>query len=457
LKENRMSEHPCRETLESFLLDSLPAGEVKATVTHLLGGCDRCRSEMSALAVAMFNPETAPEPRLSAAEEASYDRAIAAAFDTALVHEQALRLGREAGERRAEELFQARSHSVATALPEGEVTWGLCEALIEKSRALRHTDAAGMLYLANLARLAADRLDPAACGAERRTDMQARAWAELANAYRLNDELAQAEAAMACALDLRVKGTGDPLLYARIVDLNASLLCDQRRFKEAFRMLDLAYAIHRRHSGSHEVGRVLILKGLYTAYSGKPEEGLQLLVRGLTKVDRARDAYLTFQALHNILLLRVELGDYEDARRQLQRMRPLYSAHASWLDVMKLHRIEGDIAAGLGDLVTAEATFQQIRQEFDDAGRGYLAALTSLDLAKVWLRQGRTAEVRGLVAEALSTFQALGVEREALSALHMLQDALEREQAVMEILRLTGGILRRLQNEPAMRAGLDSL
>src|SRR5436305_8315581 len=154
-----------------------------------------------------------------------------------------------------------------------------------------------MLYLADLARLTADRLDPQVYGDERRTDMQARAWAELANAYRLTEDLPQAEAAMACALDLRAQGTADPLLYARIADLNASLLCDQRRFKEAFRMLDLALAVHRRHSGSHEVGRVLILKGLFTGYGGRPEEGLQLLAQGLPMIDRGRDADLVFRTL----------------------------------------------------------------------------------------------------------------------------------------------------------------
>ena len=78
-------------------------------------------------------------------------------------------------------------------------------------------------------------------------------------------------------------------------------------------------------------------------------------------------------------------------------------------------------------------------------------------MAGVWLRQERTAEVRGLVPEMMATFRMLGVEREALSALHLLQDALERDQATLEILRLVGGILRRLQNEPATRAGLEAL
>jgi tetratricopeptide (TPR) repeat protein len=453
-----MSEHhPRREALESLLLSRLPATEAKATVTHLLGGCERCQEELSPLATAMFTPDAAPEPSLSGPEEDAYDLAISAAFGKALTRERELASDRETARGKAEEIVRALRRAEAPALPDGPVSWGLCEVLLEKSRALRHTDPAGMLVLANLARLAADRLDAQAHGADQRTDMQARAWAELANAYRITDDFPQAEAAMACALDLRAQGTGDPLLYARVADLNASLLCDLRRFKEAFRMLDLAYAIHRRHSDAHEVGRTLILKGLYTGYAGQPEEGLQLLVQGLPMIDRGRDSKLVFHTLHNILLFRVELGEYEAAQRQLQRMRPLYASHAAWLDMVKLHRLEAEIAAGMGDLVTAEATFQQIRQDLDDAGLAYQASLVSLDLAGVWLRQGRTAEVRGLVTEMVATFRVLGTEREALSALHLLRDALERDQATLDVVRLVSGILRRLQNEPATRTGIETL
>jgi tetratricopeptide (TPR) repeat protein len=406
---------------------------------------------MAPFATAMFMPGAGPEPQLSADQEAAYDRSIAAAYAKAMEVERRLDTEREAAARKAENLLEVAS------LPEGAVTWGLYESLLEKSRSLRYSDSAGMLRMADLARLAADRLDPEVYGAERRTDAQARAWAELANAYRVAEDFTQAEVAMACALDLRTRGTGDPLLYARIADLAASLLVAQRRFKEAFSMLDFAYAIHLRYSDSHEVGRIVLLRGLYTGYAGKPEEGLQLLSRGLSLIDRSRDAKLVFHTLHNILLSRIELGEYAQAQLQLQRMRPLYAAHAGWLDRVKLLRLEGEIAAGLGDLVTAEATFQQIREDLNDAGLGYQAALVSLDLAGVWLRQSRTLEVRGLVSEIVSSFQVLGVEREALSAIHLLQDALERDQATLEVVRLVGGILRRLQNEPVMRAGFDAL
>jgi tetratricopeptide (TPR) repeat protein len=453
-----MSEHhPRREALEGLLLSRLPAAETKAAVGHLLGGCERCQEDLSPLAMAMFNPDAAPEPPLSQPEEDAYDLAISAAFGKALQRERELASDREIARRKGEEIVRALRGAGTPTLPEGPVSWGLCEVLLEKSRELRSTDPAAMLLLANLARVAADRLDPQVHGADQRTDMQARAWAELANAYRITDDFPQAEAAMACALDLRAQGTGDPLLYARVADLNASLLCDLRRFKEAFRMLDIAYAIHRRHSDAHEVGRTLILKGLYTGYAGQPEEGLQLLVQGLPMIDRARDSKLVFHTLHNILLFRVELGEYEAAQRQLQRMRSLYAAHAAWLDMVKLHRLEAEIAAGLGDLATAEATFQQIRQDLDDAGMAFQAGLASLDLASVWLRQGRTAEVRALVAETMATFRVLGTEREALSALHMLQEALERDRATLDVIRLVSGVLRRLQNEPATRAGIETL
>jgi tetratricopeptide (TPR) repeat protein len=453
-----MSEHPHRKTLEALLFNHLSSSETKRTVAHLLGGCDHCRESMSPLAKAMFMPGApGPEPQLSPEEDAAYERSIAAAFAKALDRERSLGDEREAAERKVEEILRAMRRRDTMVLPDGAVTWGLCEILLEKSRSLRHDDRPGMLQLAHLAQLAADRLDREAYGEERRTDMQARAWAELANAYRINDDFAQAEAAMACALDLRSKGTRDPLLYARIADLNASLLCDQRRFNESFRMLDLAYAILRRYADSHEVGRVIILKGLYTGYAGKPEEGLQLLAQGLSMIDRARDPKLVFHTLHNILRLRVELGECEQARQQLQRMRSLYATYATEPDLMKLRWIEGDIAAGLGDLTAAEAIYQQIREYFDARESGYEASIASLDLAGIWLRQGRTAEVRSLVADLVATFRGLGVEREAMSAIQMLQEALKRDQATLEVLRLVGGILRRLQNQPPTRAGLDSL
>lgn len=450
-----MIDHPTRETLEEFLRSSLPAHQVKATLAHLLG-CDRCQTEMEPLATVMWKPDSAPEPILSPEEEAAYDDSISAAFAIALGRERDLGSEREIAERKVAEILRDPRRAEAL-LSQGAPTWGLCEVLLEKGRELRQTDRSAMLLLTSLAGQVADRLDPAVYGREHRADLQARVWAELSNAWRLSDDLSQAEAAMACARDLRLRGTGDPLLFARIADLRASLLSDQRRFAEAFRMLDAARAVHERYGDPHEVGRLTIMKGLYKGYAGDPEEGLQLLARGLALVDRERDDKLVFHTLHNILLLRVELGDFEAAGRQLERMRPLYAAEATWLDLVKLSRIEGQIAAGLGRLDEAEALFASTREELDRAGLGYEASLVSLNLAEVRLLQGKTAQVRALVSELVMAFRALGVGREAMVAVVLLRDAVEHDQITLEVLRQVSGALWRLPRQPASRASLDEI
>jgi tetratricopeptide (TPR) repeat protein len=447
-----MSQHPTQQTLEGFLRSGLPARDMKATVVHLLHHCDQCWGEMAPLATVMFKPDSAPEPELNAEEDAAYERSISAAFSTALATERSLAAEREEAERWVGEVL--RTGVSASAHP---ATWGFCEILIEKSRELRFTDREGMLRLADLARHTAERVDPTLHGDEQRKDLEASAWTELANAQRLMADLAQAAASITRAQALRQEGTGDPLLYARIADVSAALYCDQRRFPETFRMLDLAYAIYRSHGDPHEAGRVLIMKGLYTGYAGNPEEAIQLLARGLASINQARDARLVFYALHNILLFRVELGEIEAATLQLQRMRPLYARHADPTLLTKLRGIEGQIAAGLGNLERAEELLVETRSELEAADRVYLAAIISLDLAGVRLQRGKTAEVRTMVAELVATFQALGVAREAMAAVLMLRESLELDQASLEIVQKVTGILRRVQNEPASRAHLDAL
>lgn len=392
-----MSEHPSREILEGFLRSSLPPVQFKAMVVHLLTGCELCQDGLADLAEVMFKPDAAPEPVLSVEQEAAYDGAITAALSRALDRDRLLERERNEAERRVAAVLRSSSSIEDVAL-DGPVTWGLCEILLEKSRELRHTDRPGMLRLAALAQVVAERLDSQVHGVEQHCDLQARAWAELANAHRLADDLAAAEGAMARALELRIQGSGDPLLYARIADLRASLLSDQRRFNEAFHMLDAAQAIYRRYGDSHKEGRTLITRGLYTGYAGDPEQGLQYLTQGLSLLDRERDEKLVFHTLHNMLLLRVELGEYEAASRQLQRMRPLYAANATWIDQVKLRRIEGQIAAGLGRLDEAEALFLETRRDLDESGLGYEASLVTLNLAEVRLQRGETAAHARLLA-----------------------------------------------------------
>ncbi|HYN20486.1 MAG TPA: hypothetical protein VE078_05970, partial [Thermoanaerobaculia bacterium] len=318
-----------------------------------------------------------------------------------------------------------------------------------RSYSVRLSDPDTMLHLAELAARSAEDLDPETYGAEQVADLQARAWAEVANAHRVIGDHPKADQMMAVAVDCRARGTGDPRLLARLSDLAASLACAQRRFDEAFRLLDIAYTIYLKLGDTHSAGRILIARGLYAGYTGEPLEGIRYLVHGLNTIDRSRDPKLAFQALHNILLLRVDLGEYREARKTMRQMRPLYERYLSDLEWTKVRWMEGKIAVGLGELDQAETAFRQASEKFDRAGLGYRAALVSLDLVGVWLHQGRNAEIRQLVAELLATFRAVGVEREALAGVLLLRDAVECDQATQELLQLIALSIGRLDGRSA--------
>ncbi|MFL6199166.1 MAG: hypothetical protein ACJ76J_08320, partial [Thermoanaerobaculia bacterium] len=329
-------------------------------------------------------------------------------------------------------------------LPEAEGfwTWGLCEVLLERSWNLRHEDPKQMLQLAGLAAEAADRLEPEGYyGARERFDLRARAWGEYANACRVSDDLVQAERAIGRALDLRKKGSGSELLRARLAELTAGILSHQRKFPAAFQALDLAFSIHRKHGDTQGAARVLVQRGIYTGRSGDPEQGIQILAQALRQIEEDADPKLRFLVLHNILLFRVERGEFRTASVQLFEMRPLYVRHAGAVDLVKLRAVEGKIAAGLGELERAERAFLQVREEFQQRGQVCVAAIAGLELAAIWLRQGRTEEVKRLVLETLEVFRSCYVARESIAALLLLRDALERDRATLELVAMVASVL----------------
>src|SRR5262249_48938238 len=161
-------------------------------------------------------------------------------------------------------------------------TWGFCDVLLRASNALRRDYPAEMVHLAEIA-VAASRLVPfppvAPTQARRHgvlkrfKDLESRACAELANAYRVADKLPRAELALNRAFGCFHVGTGDPLLLARLNDVAASLYASQRRFNEAFSCVTQAYSIFRSSGDRHSAGRVLISAGVFSRWAGNPELG----------------------------------------------------------------------------------------------------------------------------------------------------------------------------------------
>jgi len=325
-------------------------------------------------------------------------------------------------------------------------------ALLEAGRSLRHHDPQATLRFARLARYAADRLDAKEFGLKPVADLRSLAWAELGNAYRICDDLTRAGRAMSRAVYWSRRGSHSTLLLARVADLLASLMSNQRRFSEGMALLSLVYRLHISEGRAHLAGRALISAGLLAAAEGSPEKGIPVLNRGLDLLEPDRDPTLVAHTVQTMISFLVDLGRFKTARRLIWRSRALLVEHGNALILLRLRWLEGRIYAGLSDFPRAEAAFQDSRNGFAEHGQVYPAALAGLDLAALWARQGRYSEVNALAQEMIATFRALRIAREAIVTLLILQKACATGGGqLLEIIEMVVSFLEDLERQPARR------
>jgi tetratricopeptide (TPR) repeat protein len=442
MAEGRRNNHPRPGELDRFLLGEMSPGQAAPIISHLLSGCAVCREAMMPLASAVLAPEPLPAKPLPLLSESSseYDVPLLKAFAAA----------REYASTAARTL---EAPAPGSRLP---LDWRRCEALLELCRNLRYSDREKLTLSASLAVTLAERAQASEGEVSALADLQARAWAELGNAYRAADDMGAAEAALGHALERSGQGSGDPLLLARLMEMTAALCTDQRRFSEARRLLDLAEAVYQ-HEGDTQAGaRTLISKGVSAIYSLDSEQAIGFLSEGMRRIDPQQDPKLALVAVHGLLWCLVECGRAAEARKLLGESYPLYEAHGQHFDQLKRVWLEGRIATQLGEDESAERAFQQVGEGYREADLAYDFALVSLDLAALWVGQKRTPEVRGLVDEVITILRARNIQREALGALLMLRKAIDADQATAALLQTVAAQLARLERFPTRKAGASS-
>ncbi len=439
--------------VERFVGGDLPPDQWRKVVRHLLTGCRPCRSRLAALREVLFNAEDLEEDARGVGSF-SYDAALARAAAQGRRYESHHRRQREALER----AFDAAGHSPAEAGGESaspEILalrgWPRVEALLRLSFEERYRDPSRMLLLALAAQLAAEELDPRQLGPGLVADFQARAWAEIGNAYRVKEQYELAEAALAHAQHFLDEGTGDLLLLARVADVKASLRSDQRRLGEAIDLLELVHDLYRRVGDLHLAGRALVKRGISTHYDGNPREAVQLLYAGLSSIDARKDPRLAASAKLSIVYAMVDCGDFQEAGRIILGSGLRQAFAADPLSLLKLRGVEGKVLAGLGKLGRAERAFEQVREGFLLREREYDAALVGLELAAVWLRQGKTAQVRELAEETYEILRDLGVHHEAFKAAVFLHEACRQQMVTLGLLQKVHDFLARLAWQPHLR------
>jgi tetratricopeptide (TPR) repeat protein len=268
-----------------------------------------------------------------------------------------------------------------------------------------------------------------------------------ANVLRVLGELKPAGAAFVEAKRLWLSGA-DPLGLldpGRMLDLEASLLRDQRHFDEALDRLDEAVIVGR----SPE--RALIKKGFTLEVMGEYERAIETLVRAEPLVERAGDPRLSYMLLFNLAVSYTHVGRYAEAAELADRVCELSTAQGDEIEVHRVIWLRGRIEAGLGRRGEARSLLAQARRDFDRRGMAADAALALLEEAILLLEEGRAAEVKVLARELTKVLDSKGVHREALAALRLFRNVAEREEATAEQARRVLGFLFRARHDEGLR------
>jgi tetratricopeptide (TPR) repeat protein len=402
---------------------------------HLLELCPHCRREVRA-----FQANADPERRSVHVFNMALKRRLA---DLKRQHRKAERELRDllvlAPEERVPAIRRARRRF------KGGHLALLC---LEASEKLFTRDPKAAEHLADVAR-AVIHHSPAASAA---MGLLALATAYRANALRAGGDLQGAHAQFKeTRAIVQHYFVTDSEMLARIDELEGSLRKDQRHFDQSEDLFTRAVMLYRMAGRPVEIARVRIKLGAlyYVQYRLWP--AIEVTASALGDLDSELHPRLYLMARYNLTLQLAEADRTEEAAALLESGRELYDQFPEPWTQLRLLCVRAKIADARGDVDTAAQLYGEARDGFIRQGIGYDVAIVSLELATIYLKQGRNAEVRQLAEEMHPLFEAEGVHREAMAALLLFQNAAREDAATIELVKDLTDYLKRARQNPALQ------
>lgn len=409
------TEHPPWEAFHRLVRSQASPEETRFIVRHLLAGCPHCRRMAEKTRLAPVSTLSPDHP-----QEQSYDTV----FDRL---EQKLARGVSgflAEQAKAQELYaELLGHQAVEGLSQIHSTrryasLALCELLLRKSRDLNLEDSVQARRAMDLAFAVAEQLDLELYGAPVVQDTRAIAWAYLAETRRVEADLRSAASSFRSAERLFELGSGDPLVKAELLTLQAVLRGYGGRFEEAVALLNRAASIYRRLGDRHLLGRTLLKKGTVVGNSGRPELAARFIRQSMDLIDPPREPRLMVCATHNLIWFLNESEHKDRAAACLDGARRLYERAGDRRDLGRLRWLQGKLAPTLPE---AEAALLDARDGLAREGLSYEAALASMDLAVRYAGARKGSEMRRQAEQMLPLFRSEAMYRETMVALLSFQ------------------------------------
>jgi len=311
--------------------------------------------------------------------------------------------------------------------------WGLVEALCETSRRLAASDREAAARIARAALARARRAPEDVLGTKCRPELQALAWATLANVYRAHDQLEPARRAMKKAMARLEQGRPHLLgLAPAVLSLRAGLEASAKDYPRSLETFAQALAMH---PPDELRARILVKISASLIALGDSMGALANIEEAIPLIDREADPRLWYCTVQHQLFILTELSRFEEAAALVPKVRNLVSEGGTPVHETRVRWIEARLALGQGEPGTAETLYHQVRQEFLDHQLAYSAAIVTLELAELLFEQGRLEEVKRHAASTLHEFRRQRVESQFISALALVEQAVIGQRLTVEILR----------------------
>lgn len=424
--------------------------EVARRFSRHIGECARCRAQVSFKEMTRFENlhEGSPTHQDNQAQ-VRFSRVLARVVDSIAGENQRLEGERATANSLVAELqlLSPNQQRLVVGNSDRYTNWGLAEELILACRSGWSENPRSAAALAETAIQVIERLQVRGFREKLHSDLRAEAWACLANCRRIGGDLEAASAAFDTAERFLQEGTGDSIERARFFDLKASFLLASGRYESAERALSLVLAAYRSIGDAHMEGRTLLNQAKMLYDSGRVAESIPILSRAEGLIDADRDEYLGFLLKWKKLLYLVELGRNTEAACLLPEVRAL-AQEAPRIERLRFLWTEALLCRNLGQMDIAEQLLVQVREGFISHELPCDVAQISLDLAAIYLKGERHADVRRIASETMPLFASLQVEQELLVSWTLFQRAAEQESATLQ---LVDEVSRQIRGRSAAR------
>lgn len=274
-----------------------------------------------------------------------------------------------------------------------------------------------------------------------RDRLKARALGVLGGVRRSLGQNDEAEAAYHLAAEILLT-LGEPLGLADLARRLATLRRDQQRFAEARRFAAWAIDCYGQEGDERGRARAQVELGIVLGCEQSDPEGtVRCFRQALEHLDSDHDATYYRCAVHNLASALCLGGDDRGLDDWLERSLARGGFEPGSPGAFKACWLEGLAAVRRGDAVRAEAAFEEARFGFLRLGLAAEAATVAMDLARLYLENGRGADARRLAGELFPVFQALRSQREVTAALNLYVNAAMLDRLSLDLVqRVRGGI-----------------